>query len=280
MAKATSVLLLALGLAGGGAARTETVAIVLCAPGYPGSTLEAQPAMDAFAAAVGEAAGWGKGAVTAVYHETEAAGLARLARPDASAALVPLPFFLEHEVRLKLRPRLQAVPKGAEPSEVWSLVAGRGKVASAAGLDGWELLSLAAYAPRFVRGPALAGWGVLPGGTRLVHSGAVLSGLRRAASGEKVALLLDRAQTTALATLPFGPDLEVVTRSAPLPGSVLATVSDRLPEARARPLAKALLGLGRRPAEAEALAALRLARFVALDEAGLRRAREAFQKAP
>ena len=74
-----------------------------------------------------------------------------------------------------------------------------------ASLAGFELMSLAGYAPRFVRGPALGSWGKLPGDVKIVFSGAVLSGLRKAAAGEKVALLLDRAQTAALPTLPLGP---------------------------------------------------------------------------
>ncbi len=50
--------------------------IVICAPGYPGSTAEAQPAMDGLAAAITAAAGWDDGAVQAVYFETEEGGLA------------------------------------------------------------------------------------------------------------------------------------------------------------------------------------------------------------
>src|SRR5512137_188895 len=68
--------------------------LVVCAPGYPGSTEEAQPAMDAFAAAAGAAAAWPSGDLQAVYFETEAGGIERLAREDAGLALVPLPFFL------------------------------------------------------------------------------------------------------------------------------------------------------------------------------------------
>jgi hypothetical protein len=76
--------------------------------GVTGSPTEAQPVMDSFAFAVAEAAGWGRGRVTVVYHEDELRGVARLAQPDASFALVPLPFFLKHEARLKLVAQVQA----------------------------------------------------------------------------------------------------------------------------------------------------------------------------
>jgi hypothetical protein len=200
--------------------------LVVCAPGYPGSTAEAQPAMDALAGAVGAAAGWKPGELAGVYFASESAGLARLAAPAATLALVPLNFFLEHRESLELVPLSQAIQQGGETAEPWSLVAGKGLVTGPASLAGFELISLAGNTPRFVRGPALAAWGALPADLKIVFSGALLSGLRRAAAGEKVALLLDRGQTAALATLPSAPQLEIVTRSPPLPVSVLCALGD------------------------------------------------------
>ena len=263
------------------AARTsaEPVTLVACAPGFPGSTGEAQPRMDAFAAALAEAVP-GRPELRAEYYETEDAGLGRLGRPDAAIALVPLPFFLKHEQRLSLVARGQAVMQGASASETWSLVAGKGRVSGPAALDGWELLSLAAYAPRFVRGTALAGWGKLPAGTRLVASTSVLSGLRRAAAGEKVVLLLDGAQGASVPTLPFASDLEVLARSEPVPVFVVALVRGRAPEAQARSILQALESLATKPAGAAALAGIQLDRFAPLDEPALRRAREGYLSAP
>jgi len=252
--------------------------LVVCAPGYPGSTAEAQPAMDAFAAAAGKAAGWPVGQLGAVYFETEEGGLGRLVQDDTVLALVPLPFFLAHADRLKLAPRAQAVVAGGEPAEPWTLVAATGSLASADGLAGFEIVSLAGYVPRFVSGPALGGWGEIPPGMRVTFSGAVLSALRRAAAGEAVAVLLDGPQAQALARLPFAAKLEVVYRSAPLPVSVLCAVGSRLPAARADGLVKALVSLGDSPQGAEALAGLRLDRFVPADGAALEAARTAFAR--
>lgn len=252
--------------------------LVVCAPGYPGSTLEAQPAMDGLAAAIAAATGFGPTELAGVYFENEAAGVARLAAPEATLALVPLNFWLEHRDRLKLVPRLQAVAQGGEPAESWSLVAGKGVVTGPASLAGFELVSLAGNTPRFVRGPALGGWGQLPPDLRIVFSGAVLSGLRRAAAGEKVALLLDRAQSAALATLPSAPQLEIVTRSPPLPGSVLCTIADRLPASRLRALIAGVPKLADTPAGASALAGVRLARFVPADAAALAAAGNAYDR--
>lgn len=254
------------------AAPPTPVTLVACAPGYPGTTAEAQPRMDALAAAVARGAGLAADGVAAVYAPGEADGLARLARPDAAVALVPLPFLVAHGEAIGLVPRMQVVVAGGGPTEVWSLVARKGRVRAPTQLAGFAIHSTAGYAPAFVRG-ALAGWGTVPPTTRIVQSAAVLSALRKSASGEDVAVLLDGAQSAALATLPFSGELEIVARSAPVPTSFVATVGNRLPPARWRVLERALAGLGASPEGAAALEALRISRFVPADPAAISAAR-------
>jgi hypothetical protein len=234
--------------------------------------------MDALAGAVAAAAGWKPGTLDAVYFETEQGGLDRLSDAGAALALVPLPFWLKHARAFRLEPQLQAVQEGGNAAEPWALVAATGMVRDAAGLTRFELISLAGYAPRFVRGPALASWGELPPDVTITFTGAVLTGLRRASTGARVALLLDREQAAALPALPFASKLEVLARSAPLPVSVLCLVSGRLPAARLQELVKGFRSAGETPAGAEALAGARLARFVRLDEGSLARAREAYDR--
>ncbi len=247
--------------------------LVVCSPGSPGTTAEAQPAMDAFAAAVSSRAGL---PLAAVYEPSEEAGVSRLRGKDADAAMVSLPFFLKHERDLGLRPRLQAVQKGRPALERWALVLKKGRAASPASLAGFTVLSSAGFAPGFVRGPALGGWGPLPASVRVVQSGAVLSALRRAAAGEPVAVLLDGAQEAALASLPFAADLEVAARSAPLPAGVLAVVGARLPSRSAAAVESAVRGLPSDPAGQEALAGMQMTGFEPLDEKALAGARKAY----
>jgi len=254
----------------------EPVAFVICAPGYPGSTAEAQPAMDAFAAALAARAGWPAGSIVGAYFESGKAGAERLAKPDAAVAMLSLPFFLQEAGHAKLQPRLGAVQAGAGATEVWSLVAKKGRVTSPASLADWKLVSLAGYAPAFVRGTALGAWGKLPASVEVVQSSQVLSWLRKAAAGENVAVLLDGVQGKALATLPFASDLEVVVRSAPVPSGVVATVGKRLPADRWAALDKALRSLRESPDGAAALEGIRLESFVPLDEAAFAAARKSY----
>jgi hypothetical protein len=254
--------------------------MVACAPGYPGNTAEAQPTMDALAAAMASAAGWDKTQLAAVYHQSEGPGVARLGEPDAGIAMVPLAFYLEHGDKLQLEPRLGAVMKDAEAAEVWTLVAKRGAITSAASLEGWQIVSLVGFSPGFVRNVALAGWGKLPEGVRITQGSQILSVLRKAAAGEKVAALLDRTQAAALPTLPMARDLEIVTRSAPLPANLVCTVGGRVPEDRWKPLATAMLGLAQSASGAAILNAARISRFLQPDAAGVAAAKKAFTGQP
>jgi hypothetical protein len=249
--------------------------LVVCSPGSPGTTAEAQPTMDAFAAALSAKARLSP-PLAAVYDAAEDAGVARLRQDDAALALVSLPFFLKHEKDLGLRARLQPVPKGRPSAERWTLVAKKGNAPAPAALDGFTVASVAGFAPGFVRGPALGGWGPLPAGTRVAQSSAVLSSLRRAAAGDKVAVLLDGAQEAALASLPFASELEVVTRSPPLPPGILATVGARLPAKAWSAVDAALKALPDDAAGAAALDTMQLARFAPVDEAALAAARKAY----
>ena len=196
------------------------------------------------------------------------------------ARVVPLPFYLAHGRELNLTARLQAVPKDGEPTQIWTLVAKKGRVTSAASLAGWTLVSLASYAPDFIRNVALAGWGKLPADVTFVSSGQVLSALRKASSGGDVAVLLDPSQTAALPTLPFAGDLEKVASSAPLPGVVLCTVGAALGPVDAKRLTTGLLKLHETPAGAAALDAVRLVKFVPVDEKALSAARKAYAPNP
>ena len=235
--------------------------LVFCAPGYPGAAGDAQPLLDQFAGAAVTAAGWPAGSLAAVYDPTEDGGLAKLNSTDAVLAFVPYPFFVEHAAQLHLTPLVQAEMVDIGPQQRWSLVAKAGRVANPQSMAGYTVLSVAGYAPDFVRRSALAGW-ALPPDVKIEATGQVLSALRRAAAGEPVAVLLDQTQATALTTLPFAADLKVVAQSPELPVALIAVVDSRLPAARARALQEALLKMGRGSGSTDTLGSLRLRGFV------------------
>lgn len=252
-------------------------ALVFCAPGYPGTTEEAQSRMDDLAGALEELAGWPAGTLSASYFPQEKAGLARFAQPDVAFALVPLPFFLSHEAELQLTARLAVVQQGLEGTQAWTLVAKKGAVKQTVDLEGWALFSTAGYAPDFVTRVALRGFGPLPASVKVTGGGQVLSSLRKAATGkEKLAVLLDAEQAKALATLPFAADLEVVHVGPKVPVAVVATLGERLDASQWKAAAGAfskLAGVARGKA---ALEGVRLTGFVPLDDAAFSAAKKAW----
>jgi ABC-type phosphate/phosphonate transport system substrate-binding protein len=231
--------------------------------------------MDDFASAVVKQAGWEPESLTAVYHEKEGGGLEALAADHAGLALVTLPFFLRHRETLALQPLLEAVQVAGE-SEVWSLVAYRGKLDGAKSMDGWTIAGIAGYSPRFVRNVALAEWRGLPDSTEIRFSSRVLTDLRKAAAGEPVAVLLDRGQTEALSSLPFAEDLEVVASSSEMPAILFCAVGGRVTDEAAAEIRSALLRLGETDMGSELLETMRIDRFQALDSSALEKVESAF----
>lgn len=247
-----------------GAKASSPMTLVVCAPGYPGNTEQAQPTMDTFAGDVGARAGWKKGRLTAKYYETAEAGIEAMKASDAVVALVPLSLFAQHGGDLGLEPRLLAVPNGG-PVESWTLVAPLGTASDPSSLDGWSVASRAGYAPEFVRGVVLDGWN-LPKTATIEFTDRIVSRLRKAAAGENVAVLLDGEQSAALGSLPFAKDLAVVFTSKPLPAFVACTIGDRLEDADADALFRALLELDDEQGGADVLEQIRLVRFEMLSD--------------
>jgi ABC-type phosphate/phosphonate transport system substrate-binding protein len=235
--------------------------LVFCAPGYPGGAGDAQPFLDQFATATAAAAGWPAGSLAAVYDPTEQGGLKKLGDADAVLAFVPYPFFVQHGAELHLTPLVQADMAGSGTQERWTLVAKAGGVTRPSSMAGYTILSVAGYAPEFVRHSALEAW-ALPPDVKIESTGQILSALRRVAAGEQVVALLDQTQAAALPTLPFAAQLKAVMQSPPLPVAVVAVVDSRLPTARSRALQAALLKMGKATGGSDALGPLHLQGFV------------------
>jgi ABC-type amino acid transport substrate-binding protein len=235
--------------------------LVFCAPGYPGGAGDAQPFVERFATTAATDAGWPAGSLTAVYDPSEQGGLTKLKSPDAALAFVPYAFFVQHGTELHLAPLVQGDVTGVGREERWTLVAKAGTVKGPESLAGYTILSVAGYAPEFVRHSALAAW-PLPADVKIEATGQVLSALRRVAAGEHVVALLDQSQAAALPTLPFAGELTTAMQSASLPVALIAVVDARVPAARARVLQAALLKMGHAAGEADTLAQLHLQGFV------------------
>src|SRR5260221_12419667 len=205
--------------------------LVFCAPGYPGGAGDAHPLLDQFPRAAVAGSGWPAGSLVAIYDPTEDGGLAKLNQADAVLAFVPYPFFVEHSAQLHLTPLVQADVADIGPQQRWTLVAKSGRVSGPASMSGLTILSVAGYAPDFVRHGALEGW-EFPPDAKIAATGQILSALRRVAAGEPVAALLDQTQAAALPTLSIASEVKVVTQYAELNVAIIAVVNYRVDAAR------------------------------------------------
>ena len=133
--------------------------LVFVATGYPGGAGDAQPYVDQFAKSAAAAAGWEAGSLAAVYDPTEQGGLAKLNDKDAVLTFVPYAFYVQHAAALKLKPLAQAELVGIGAEERWTLVGkAGGSVSGPASMTGYTIVSVAGYAPEFVKHSALAAW--------------------------------------------------------------------------------------------------------------------------
>jgi hypothetical protein len=236
--------------------------LVFCAPGYPGGAGDAQPYVDQFAKAAAASAGWKPDSLAAIYDPTVQGGVAKLGEKDSVLAFMPYAFFVQHAAALHLAPLAQADVVGVGAQERWTLVGkAGGPVTGPASMAGYTILSVAGYAPEFVKHSALAEW-ALPPDVKIEATGQILSALRRVASGEPVLALLDQTQAAALVTLPFAAQIKTLMQSAALPVALIAVVDSRLPDPRAKAFQAALVKLNSTSDGAAMLASLKLKGFV------------------
>jgi hypothetical protein len=237
--------------------------LVFCAPGNPGGSGDAQPYVDQFAKAAAASAGWRPDSLAAVYDPTDPGSLAKLGDKDSVLAFVPYAFYVQHAAALHLSPLAQVEVTGVGSEERWALVGkAGGPVTGPASLAGYTILSVAGYAPEFVKHSALAAWGPLPADVKIEATGQILSALRRVASGEPVLALLDQTQAAALPTLPFAAQLKTLTQSPPIPVALITVVDSRVPAARAKAFQAGLIKLSSTSDGAQMLASLKLKGFI------------------
>jgi hypothetical protein len=277
--KTLPILMILLSLVALPALAADPQRIVVCAPGYPSNTEEAQPTMDAFAAAIAARMEWPAQSLVAEYHPNLEDGLAALRRPQTALAILALPMFLEHHAALDIQPRLTAV-SAAGNDESWTLVAAKGRISQPSDLEGWAVAGMAGYSPRFVRHVALGGWGELPAGSEIRFESRVLSALRAASRGDQLAVLLDSAQSDALSSLPYAKELEVVTRSPALDGSLWCNVGARMDAETLEALDRALIDWHNSEDGQSLLSTFRLSRFEAIDANRLEEIIERFSRKP
>jgi len=133
--------------------------LVFCAPGYPGDPAMRSPSWTSLPRRPRRPRVGNPIVSRRIYDPSEQGGLAKLGDKDSALAFVPYAFYVQHAAALHLVPLVQADVVGVGTQERWTLV---GKAArrftSASSMTGYTILSVAGYAPEFVKHSALAAW--------------------------------------------------------------------------------------------------------------------------
>jgi hypothetical protein len=193
------------------------VAMVIVNPGGPDAGAEGNKLAGELAAHLAASAGTEPDQLAGAYFNQIAPAVAYLKKHKDAFVLSGLGVFLAQRRALKLVPLARLLGK-AGGDEEFSVVVRKGRYASLEDLHGKTLLGSvladdARFVDRFVFGGKLAAdkW------FKCTPSERPLSALRKLASDEVDAVLLNRAQFEALKTMPLFEKLQVIHGSGPVP---------------------------------------------------------------
>ena len=246
--------LLAAALRPSAARADETV--LLCFPGGPGTTEDAQPVVDRFLKRLAEQAGW-KGATGAYYNDLAACRRQFGAAPP-TVAMVPLDVYLEKRTSWKLSP--VATLQNKETAARYYLVGRAGT--TVAGLKGKKVSTALKASRRFLGRIAFGGKVNVEADFDLVATRSTPKTLKNILDGKAEAGIVTEQVYRTLASKPLTRDLVAIAVGPELPGAIVSGVG-KAPAG----LGDALRALCRK--DAPLCAEMRITGFGAVDAAHL-----------
>lgn len=198
----------------------ETLDFAIIQPGQPGTSREAQPAMDSLAAYLQKKLGKGI-QITGIYFNELNDALDFMRSTPPRWGIVSLAFFSAHAGRFQMAPIASTRPGGAE-KDIWQLLVSKGAPDDLHNLTGtvWGTMFFekdAAIRLLFAKDSERLPFAVSATSNPLRHL--------RSLSGEKAAgvlssgIVLDRLQYQAMKSLPLAQNMKVIHTSKELPAS-------------------------------------------------------------
>ena len=190
--------------------------VLLCCPGGPGSTADAQPIVDRFLTKLSALAGWDS-AKGSYYNNMKACEGEMKASP--SVVMVPLDIYLKERAAWKLQPA--AVLTNKETSGSYHLVANKGT--TLASLAGKTVATALKTDPQFLSRVAFDGKVDVAGFT-LSSTRSAFKAIKNVVKGKADAVILDDVQYNSLKGEKWAEGLEAVVSGPSLPGAIVAGV--------------------------------------------------------
>jgi hypothetical protein len=217
--------------------------MLLCLPGFPGTSSQAQPYVDRMLRHLEGELGWPADSMSGLYVPGEAEGAERLAQSSAGIALVGPSLFAAHHSQLKMKV-IAKVEVSGQGSKTYSVVAAKDGPASVAELAGKKVSGAVVHDPRFAANVLLGGQ-VAPDAVTFVEESRPLRSLRGVARGKVDAAIVDGAVLHHMGELDFADELKVIHTAEPVPAPAVVVMGEGKQHAGA--LKSALVGLCQRP---------------------------------
>jgi len=210
-----------------------STSFVLCIPGGPGSTTDAQPVVDRFLKTLGESVDLGTSVGT---YYTDFGSCAQAFKKPATKRIVmiPLNVYLRERKAWRLRALVQV--DTAKTSGQYHIVAAKGETLDS--LRGKRWVTGLKLEASFLSRVAFDGQVTLTA-DGLKHQRSSLSAIKRVAKGRADAVIVDDLQRKSMASLPIAKEMTVVHSGPDLPEAIVAVVGD----SKGKKIKKVLLGL-------------------------------------
>jgi ABC-type phosphate/phosphonate transport system substrate-binding protein len=224
-------------LAGGGD-------LLLCLPGFPGTTQQAQPYIDKMLRHLEGKLGAAAGSMSGVFLPDGEEAVAQLSQVKPGLALVGPSVLAGNHERLGMKVIGKLIINGKE-QETYSVVTARTGPSDVAELEGKKVSGTVVHDDRYVSN-VLLDRKVPPGSMKLESQKRPLKSLRDVARGLTDAAIVDQSVVDHMAELEFAGDLRVIYTSKPVPAPAIVIIGDG-PEAGAKKIKDVLIGMCERP---------------------------------
>jgi ABC-type phosphate/phosphonate transport system substrate-binding protein len=221
--------------------------LLLCLPGFPGTPAQAQPYIDKMLRHLEQKLGKPAGSITGVYLSDGVEADRAIKAQKPSVALVGPSILAANHKALGMKV-IAKVEVSGRSQEVFSIVAKKGGVSSAAGLAGKKVSGVVVNDERFVVN-VLLDKKVPMGSLKLIPQKRPLKSLRDVARGEADAAVVDQSVVDSMKELPEAADLVVIYTAKAVPAPAVVVMGDGVDDAAA--LKQALVGMCGQPDGAE-----------------------------
>ncbi|MDJ0762558.1 MAG: PhnD/SsuA/transferrin family substrate-binding protein [Myxococcota bacterium] len=263
------VVILALGMA-----VANTRQMLLCLPGFPGTSSQAQPYVDKMLRYLEPKLGWSAGTITGLYLPDGAAASKKLLEVKPGIALVGPSIYAAHQkaLRMQVIAKVEVDGRGAE---TYAIVTKKDGPSSLAALVGKTIEGTVVHDEKYIYN-VLLDQQISPGKIGLKSEIRPLKSLRNVARGRVDGAIVDASVQRHMASLPFADELQVIYTSKPVPPPAVVVMGEG--RKHAEKLKKALVGLCQRPDGQDLCRALMLTSILAASDADYKALKKAYNR--